>query len=279
MKQFDSEYAARKSGREMDALQESSVADQILDSISGTGAVVATIGAVLVPPAAPSLAVVSASLLGLGLFRKALKFGKPSAEQMVEEMDAEADHQYQCIWEALDGHTARQLEFEARLQGQEAESARLSALFHGLRTSDSDKHTRLARLTINCIFEDDLKPESLDGMMQAAVELNARDILALDFICSRQSKILADAEKWPEQWYDNVRRDWQVSGFEQGVATQYAGSNDVGLKSSLSRLSAFGFIIAVPPVLTQNSPGKEPYALLPDGKKFYKRLQEIAVQQ
>src|ERR1035438_2635924 len=170
----------------MDALQESPVVNRILDSVSGPGAVAATIGAVLVPPAAPALAVVRASLLGLGLFRKALKFGKPSAEQMVENMDEEANRQYQRIWEALDGHTARQQEFEARLQGQEAESARLSALFHGLRTSDPGKHSRLARLTINCVFVDDLKPESLDGMMRAVVELTGRDIAVLKSIYEMQ---------------------------------------------------------------------------------------------
>ena len=75
------------------------------------------------------------------------------------------------------------------------------------------------------------------------------------------------------------RKDWQASGFEQGIVTQQAGSNDVGLKSSLVRLAAFGFMIAVPPVITMNSPGREPYALLHDGERFHDRLQEIAIQQ
>ena len=95
----------------------------------------------------------------------------------------------------------------------------------------------------NGVAKNELEPESLDDMMRAAVELKERDIRALEFICSRQLTILEEAEKWPELWYDKVRRDWQASGFDQGIATQQAGSNHVGLKSSLARLAACGFII------------------------------------
>ena len=148
-----------------------------------------------------------------------------------------------------------------------------------MQTSVKDRLKRLARIIVNGVKEDDLEPESLDDMMRAAVELKDKDINALRFICSRQSKILADAAKWPEQWYDSVRRDWQAGGFEHGIVLQMDKSDDLDLKSSLSRLMAFGFIVSIPPVQTQNSPGLEPYALLYEGKKFYERLQEIAVKQ
>lgn len=194
----------------------------------------------------------------------------------MEQVESGAYSEIGRIWKHIEGKDARSEEFEARLRSQEAQSAYLGAVLHGLRTSDPRKHIRLGALTINCVYANDLEPESLDDMLRAAVELKERDIDALAFICLRQAKILVDAEKFPEQWYDNVRKDWQASGFEQSIAAQKAASDDAGLKSSLSRLAAFGFTVAFPPVKTQNSPGKEPYALLHEGKKFYERLQEIA---
>jgi len=176
----------------------------------------------------------------------------------------------------LDGQRVRIDEIERRLNSNEFLEGIKAATLQAQRTKDKKRLERMALILANGVAENDLEPESLDDMMRAAVELKERDIVALDFICSRQSKILADAGKWPEHWYDNVRKDWQASGFEQSIADQKAGSDDPGLKSSLSRLAAFGFIIAVPPVKTQNSPGKEPYALLREGKRFYERLQEIS---
>jgi hypothetical protein len=252
--------------------------DRILDGVSRTGAVVATIGAALVPPAAPALAVFRTSFLGLGLFRKALKFGKPSAEQMVEEMDAEADRQYQRIWEALDGHTERQQEFEARLQGQEAESARLSAFFHGLRTSDPGKYSRLARLTINCIFEDDLKPETLDEMMRATVELTEHDINVLGSIYKMQIHLFAAQELQKEyRWrIDAIRSLWEQHWDNQAFSS-YQGVNGQAFNSSCARLQSVGLIASIGTKTILRGPTMHDYELLPEGKKFHERLQEIKV--
>ena len=178
----------------------------------------------------------------------------------------------------LDAQGVRIEEIERRLNSNELFEGIRAATLQAQRTKDKKRLERMALILANGVAENDLESENLDDMMRAAVELKERDILALEFICSRQSKILEEAEKWPEQWYDKVRRDWQASGFDHGIATQQAGSNGVGLKSSLARLEAFGFIIAVPPVATVNSPGREPYALLHEGQKFCERLQEIAAQ-
>ena len=250
---FEGELAALQRSRAMESLNTSPVCN----ALSNIADVIGQFG---VP--------------GADLFARALKSGQTPVEKVVEQLENGAYAEIARIRKHLEGQDARLNAFEAQLRSQEAQSAYLGAVLHGLRTSDPRKHIRLGALTIDCLYADDLEPEGLDDMMRAAVELKARDILALGFICSRQSKILADAKKWPEQWYDNVRRDWQTSGLEQGVASQRAGSDEIGLKSTLSRLAAFGFIIAVPPVLTQNSPGKEPFALLHEGLRFYERIEE-----
>jgi hypothetical protein len=175
-----------------------------------------------------------------------------------------------------DGHETMRRRIESLGTDPRFTEAISALALRAMHTSVKGRLKRLARIVVNGVKEDDLEPENLDDMMRAAVELKDKDIYALSFICGRQSKILADAVKWPEQWYDNVRRDWQAGGFEHGIALQMAGSDDLDLKSSLSRLMAFGFIVSIPAVKTQNSPGLEPYALLYEGKKFYERLQEIA---
>lgn len=274
MNQFESPYAARKQGREMDTLQESPVTGRILDALSGPGATVATIGAAIVPAAAPALAVARASLLGLGLFRNAWKFGKPSVEKMVEDMDAEADREYQRIWKALNGNAARQQEFEARLQGQEAESARLSALFHGLRTSDPEKHVRLSRLTINCVFEEDLKPESLDNMMRAVVELKEADVSMLGKIYEAEKPMLDRMERarqgnqLPPNLHSEIQPVWQ------GFIRLLNPTEQLVYRSSLARLQSHGMIQQVS--FSNFGLGHEPYLLLDAGAKFYERLLEVS---
>jgi hypothetical protein len=212
----------------------------------------------------------------MGLFRKALKLGQPSAEQMVDNLEFAANEEIRRIWEHLEGQAERQKEFEERLHSHEAQVAYLSACFHGLRTSDPQKHSRLALLTINCIFMDDLKPESLDDMMRAAIELTERDILELEKFVSRQSEILAEAEKSPMQWHDTVRAKWQSWGIEDHNAYSWRRTlSYFELCGSRARLAALGFIVAIRPKGTSNSPAEVPYVLLPEGKKFYGRIQEL----
>ena len=261
--QFDGELAALQSRREMESLSTSSVSS-VLSEIADV------VGQFGVP--------------GAGLFAKVLKSSQTPVEKVVEQVEngayieiARIRKHYEEQNTRLGEHDARFKEFEARLRSQEAQSAYLGAVLHGLRTSDPRKHIRLGTLTINCVYCDDLEPESLDGMMRAAVELTERDIFELGAFISRQSAILAQAEKLPMQWYDNVRRHWQAWAIENSAAFRSGKLSYFELNSSRSKLAAFGFIIAIPAAGTTNSPDVFPYALLPEGKRFYERLQETAV--
>lgn len=276
MNQFDGEFEARKHVRKMDALKESPLVGRILDAVSDGGAAAAAIGAVVIPPAAPAFSVIGASFMGLGLFRRAWKFGKPSFEQMIEDVEAGADDQAQRILEQVHGQAECLEEFRARLQSQEAETARLSALFHGLRTCDPRKHRRLGRLTINCIFENDVKPESLDTMMRATVELREQDIRVLKSINEMQSDLFTTAEMAKPYGFrvDAIRRKWKTWWDHDG--STYLADGGAAFRGSTARLQSTGLIVSIGRASRSIGASLDDFELLLEGKTFYERLQEIA---
>lgn len=252
MNQFDGELAALRHQREMDSLGQSPGVDLILD---GTDKLAETVGL-------PSLT---------GLFRKALKLGQPSVEKMVDDLESAAFEEIRRIWKHLEGDSDRQNEFEERLNSQEAQVAYMSACFHGFRTSDPEKHSRLACLTINCVFAGDLKPESLDDIMRAAVELKDADIVLLSKIYDSQRSILKHPSMDRSAWFQLIQSRWNEF-VDSGALDP---SKHLTYRSSFSRLESHGLIQKFREISTA-AVGLEPYALLEEGKKFYERLQEIA---
>lgn len=271
------EVAAANEQRRIEDLSKSQVGDLIGSGVPLAASAVA-IGSSIASTGAASLAIAGSIVAGLGIVEWFRKLGSSKVNENLEILGQATEEALNRVEDVLREHGTAIDEVKRRLESDEFRNAMASASLQALRTTEEKRLKRLALILANGVAKNELEPESLDDMMRAAVELKERDIRALEFICSRQLTILEEAEKWPELWYDKVRRDWQASGFDQGIATQQAGSNDVGLKSSLARLAACGFIIGVPPVNTTNSPGKEPYALLHDGKRFYERLQEITLQ-
>ena len=276
MNQFSSDWAARKHRREMDRLQGETAAGAALDNIADTGAALATIGTVVAPIAAPAFGIARATFIGLGLFGKAWRFGRPSVDQMIEDIETGADIRFREIEVKLEGQDSEQRKFEARLQSQEAETARLSALFHGLRSSDPEKHKRLGALTISCIFADDLKPESLDGMMRAAVELTEHDIDILGSIYKMEIHLFSPREMEKEyRWrLDAIRSLWEERWNSQPFSS-YQGINGLAFNSSCARLQSAGLIASIGTKTILRGPTMHDYELLPEGKKFYERLQEV----
>ena len=123
--------------------------------------------------------------------------------------------------------------------------------------------------------EDDLEPESLDDMMRAAVELKELDVKMLQLIALHQPKAVLMEQAWYEHWIIEVRKSWVSKEFQQGMAKLKQISDGIGVRSSLSRLQGFGFILSVPANPTTKPPIYEPYALLPAGANFLQRLKEI----
>jgi hypothetical protein len=222
MNQFDGELAALRHNREMESLGESTLVSSALDAAAGLAE---TSGLPVLP------------------FRKALKSGRVPVEEMVDRLESAAFDEIRRIWEHLEGQKKRQEQFEARLSSQEAQVVLIDAFFHGLRTSDSGKHARLARLTVRSIFVDDLASESLDDMMRAAVELSEADISLLKEVYEEQA--------------DGSRKQ----GFDLS-----------GRMGSVAKLQAVALVQLRTPGLDY---GANVVFLLPEGKKFYERLQEI----
>jgi hypothetical protein len=270
MNQFSSEWAAIKHGHDMERLQGSTAADKALDAIVDGGNTVAAIGAVVAPPAALVFGIARATFTGLGLFRKAWKLGKPSVDQMIEDIETGADAKFKEIDARLDGNDSAKKEFDARLQSQEAETARLSALFHGLRSSDPEKHKRLGAITVGCIFADDLKPESLDDMMRATVELRDRDIFVLKTLSERQRDT---GTFYPLTSGDGTinrpREVWQALERDKFITL----TNQMEIRSSLERLKGVGFCAEIQAMESNWLPR---VLVTPLGEEFLLRLQEVA---
>jgi hypothetical protein len=125
----------------------------------------------------------------------------------------------------------------------------ISALaLRAMHTSVKDRLKRLARIVVNGVKEDDLEPESLDDMMRAAVELNGQDLALLEELYEHQPRMdMNETEKGRFDWYERM--------------------------GSVAKLQAVAFAQLRTP---GTDGGASILILLPMGKKFYERLQEIS---
>jgi hypothetical protein len=165
-------------------------------------------------------------------------------------------------------------QFDERISSPEFNTVIANATLYITRTNVEKRLRRLAHLIANGVKEDDLESESLDDMMRAAVELKDDDIQVLDRLCEEQIDILATTGKTHgDLWPDDVRRNWQQHLSDHGIPGR-SGQHYLDWRSSLARLSAFGFLIPIQPVQTVNSPGHEPYGVSLQGVEFLKRLKE-----
>jgi hypothetical protein len=238
MNQFDGELAALQHQRKMESLNTSSIS-------SGLSTIADAVSQFGVP--------------GMGLFAKALKSGQTPVEKVVEQLE--------------NGAYAEIARIRKHLEGQDACLKEFGAILHGLRTSDPRKHIRLGALTINCVYAADLGPENLDGMMQATVELKEEDIVLLGNLFRWQNHILTEKGMNSNKWFSDI----------QGAHKQFVESgalnhqNHLEFRSSYMRLESLGLIQQITSINNFYGVGFELYALLLEGKKFYERLQEIAV--
>ena len=149
----------------------------------------------------------------------------------------------------------------------------ISALaLRAMHTSVKDRLRRLARIVVNGVKEGDLEAEGLDDMMRAAVELKDADMILLAKLYESQAGLLASHKSLSSEWSQQVALGWSNS-------FSFLDSPDArGSRASLARLQASGLIQEVRTVMTPTGGmGTQPFGLLPEGKKFYERLQEIAV--
>lgn len=175
-------------------------------------------------------------------------------------------------------HDEMRRQVEDQLKTKEFHQAVANATLHITRTNIEVRLKRVAILIANGIRFRDLETESLDDMMRAAVELKDDDIRVLEKLCHEQEEIMVKfGEKYGDLWPHEVSKNWQNHYFEHSIPGR-SGQHYLDLKSCLSRLAAFGFIISVPEQKTINSPGHEPYGLLRQGFDFLQRIRTIPGQ-
>jgi hypothetical protein len=259
LNQYNGEFAALQHQREMESLSRSPFVEAVVGATAS-----------------------GADKLGLpigGLIRWALKSGQTPLETIIEQIESSAAAAIARHENRLDGHDKELKEFRKALQSQGAQTAYRAAVFHGIRTFDSAKHMRLGTLTINCIYVDDLVPESLDGMMRATVELTEHDINVLGSIYEMQIYLFSPQELQKEyRWrIDAIRSRWEQYWDNQSFSS-YQGANGQEFNSSCARLQSVGLIASIGTKTILRGPTMHDYELLPEGKKFCERLQEVAVK-
>jgi hypothetical protein len=119
-----------------------------------------------------------------------------------------------------------------------------------MHTSVTERLKRLARIVVNGVKEDDLEPNDLDDMMRAATELSEPDLSLLKELCELPSGTPMDMNETDKGRADSAER-----------------------MGSVAKLQAVAFVQLRTPGLDM---GASIVVLLPKGKKFYERLQEIA---
>jgi hypothetical protein len=140
-----------------------------------------------------------------------------------------------------------------------------------MHTSVKARLKRLARIVVNGVKEDDLEPESLDDMMRAAVELTGWDIVVLGKMYKSQVQLLA-LRSFSHDWSTNIGHGWA----DWGDIFSLREDEHLKLRAALSRLQSHGLIAeAQTNFVKDGTLARQPFGLLPDGKKFCERLQEI----
>jgi hypothetical protein len=274
--------AAENQQRRLEGISGSSVGGVIEDAVSLARPALAVASAAVATGAAAGsgLAIAGSVVAGLGIVDWFRKLGSAKVNENLESLGQATEDALNRVERVLLDHGTSIDELKSRLNSQGFKDGMASASLQALRTAQSKRLKRLVLILANGVREDDLGQESLDDMMRAAAELTERDILELRQFVLRQSEILAEAEKSPMQWHNNVRAKAQSWAIEDDNAYRLRRTlNYLELSSSRARLAALGFISPIRPQGTSNSPAEGLYVLLPEGKKFYERLQEITVSQ
>jgi len=277
----ENEVAAENQRRRMEEISTSPVGG-VIEGATNLASPALVVGAAVIASGAPSatgMAIAGSVVAGFGIVDWFRKLGGAKVSENLESLGQATEYALERLENSLRGQGKSIDQLTARIESVEFKQGIASATLQALRTTQKNRLERMALILANGVKENDLRPESVDDMMRAAVELSGRDILELGEFVSRQSDILTESENSPMQWHDKVRGQWQTWVREDHNAYSWRRTlSYFELSGSRARIAAFGFIVAIRPNGTSNSPAEVPYALLPEGKKFFERIQEIATE-
>jgi len=276
----ENEVAADNERRRMDEISKSPVGGKIGNAVLVVRSAVA-VGSALVASgttSATGLAIAGGVVGGLGIVDWFRKLGNSKVNENLESLGQATEEALSRVEYTLREHGTSIDEIKARIESQEFKNGMASASLQALRTTQSDRLKRLALILANSVQENDLEMEGLDDMMRAVVEVKDADVVLLGEICRMQRTFITT-----KHWEDKpINEKWNIlSGYWQKYwdsnLSKYKGYRGTSLIGSFARLESLGMIAPGPNRSSVHSPVATCYLLLPDGKKFYERLQDIAV--
>jgi hypothetical protein len=216
---------------------------------------------------------------GLDFTGKCLNLGVPTVEENLKlfgKLTEEAILRHEDRLIILEVSAQEAEKFQRRAESKEFLQILSSGVLQTQRTTQENRLRRMAWIIANGVSEGDLDPESDDDMLRAAVELKEHDIKVLGWIYEMQKYLFSPAElkkeySWRIQAINSLWDDWWKTHFSTSV-----GTNGMAFNSSCARLQSVGMIASIGISSFAQGSTMHDYELLPDGKKFYERIQEIA---
>jgi DNA-binding transcriptional MerR regulator len=272
------EVAADNARRRMEEAPKPPVGGVLENAVSLARPALAAASAVVAAGASAGtgLAVAGSVVAGLGTVDWFRKLGTAKVDENLESLGQATEDALNRVERVLLEHGTSIDEINRRLKSQEFKDGMASASLQALRTTQEDRLKRLALVLANGVKDDDLAPESTDDMMRAAVELKDADLRLLGEILEMQRPLFS--EEWigkqVNQRANFLQRIWQE--YWNKDQSRYAGYEGVLIMASFARLQSLGMIGPGPDRSAATSPVFSCYWLLPEGKRFYERIQEIA---
>ncbi len=264
------EVSATNQQRRNEELSNSPVGDVLESGASVAGAVLA-LGSSIVIGDPTVLAVAGSVVAGMGIVDWFRKLGTSKVNENLEALGQATEDALNRVEQVMKQHGSSIEEIRQRLGSDEFKDAMASASLHALRTTQKERLKRLAFVLANGVKDGDLAPEGIDDMMRAAVELTEWDIFVLGKVHASQKHLLAnhhDSFSWSEQ-VGHVWEDWnRIFGLGE--------DQHLKVRSALSRLQSLGLVSeAQTNFVKDGSLARQAFGLLPEGARFYERLQVI----
>lgn len=266
------EVAAANQQRQAEELSQSPVGNLIESGLPVAGAAV-SLGTALASGGSTCFVLAGSIVAGLGIVDWFRKLGTSKVNENLEALGKATEDALNRVERILLEHGTSIDDIKNRLNSQDFMDGIASASLQALRTTQADRLKRMALILANGVKEDDLKPESLDDMIRAAVELKDADIVILGKIYDSQATIFRQRGMNPTNWFSQIQSLWNEF-IKSGALNS---SRHLVYRSSFSRLESHGLIQKFREISTAGV-GLEHYALLEEGKKFYERLQEIGTK-
>lgn len=263
------EVSAANQQRHNEELTQSPAGD-VLGSTATVAGTTVTLANSLAAGGHAGLAIAGSVVAGMGIVDWFRKLGTSKVNENLEALGQATEDALNRVENILKEQGTDIDEIRRRLDSEEFRNAMASASLQALRTTQQERLKRLASILANGVKDNDLSAENNDDMMRAAIELKDRDIELLGKIYKSQMGLLGAYQALSSEWSQQVTMSWP----NDFSFLDAPGNRDA--RSSLARLQSAGLVQEVSTMMARTgTAANQPYGLLPDGSKFYERLQEI----